>query len=207
MHQNSEIFEKNYMEYCAQIANFNFISLKEKLRIKQDGNQIIIPFFDNDYFVSKEGIVDKSGTRPGYMVCVILSKYLLLCPESSHYDKNWVSFKDFKKTSHFLNVNYFASDTEKPIVQHFSGRLDALTMACEKFGGLPYDIEISYDLVMRFDALPRISLLLLFNDSDEEFPAHCSVLFQKQAEYYLDPESLAMTSAFLAKNLKVQRKC
>jgi hypothetical protein len=207
MHQNSEIFEKNYMEYCAQIANFNFISLKEKLRIKQDGNQIIIPFFDNDYFVSKEGIVDKSGTRPGYMVCVILSKYLLLCPESSHYDTNWVSFKDFKKTSHFLNVNYFASDTEKPIVQHFSGRLDALTMACEKFGGLPYDIEISYDLVMRFDALPRISLLLLFNDSDEEFPAHCSVLFQKQAEYYLDPESLAMTSAFLAKNLKVQRKC
>jgi hypothetical protein len=201
MHQNSEIFEKNYMEYCAQIANLNFTSLKEKLGIEQDGNQIIIPFFDNDYFVSKEGIVDESGTRPAYVVCVILSKYLLLCPELSHNDTDWVSFKDFKKTSHFLNVNYFSSDTEKPIVQHFSGRLDGLSMACEKFGGLPYDIEISYDLVMRFDALPRISLLLLFNDSDEEFPAYCSVLFQKQAEYYLDPESLAMTSAFLAKSL------
>lgn len=201
MHQHSEIFEKNYMEYCAQIAKLNFISLKEKLGIKQDGNQMIIPFFNNDYIVSKEGILDESGTKPDYMICVILSKYLLLCPESLHYDTDWVSFKDFKKTSHFLNVNYFASDTEKPIVQHFSGRLDALLMACEKFGGLPFDINISYDLTMRFDALPRISLLLLFNDSDEEFPAHCSVLFQKQAEYYLDPESLAMTSAFLAKSL------
>jgi hypothetical protein len=34
------------------------------------------------------------------------------------------------------------------------------------------------------------------------FYAHCSVLFQKHAEYYLDPESLAMTSAFLAKSLR-----
>lgn len=201
MQQNSEIFEKNYLEYCAQIADLNFSSLKETLGIKIDGDHMIIPFFNNNYFVSKEGIVDESGARPNYVVCVILSKYLLLCPESLHDDTDWVSFKDFKKTSHFLNVNYFASDTEKPIVQHFSGRLDALSMACEKFGGLPYDLKISYDLVMRFDALPRISLLLLFNDSDEEFPAHCSVLFQKQAEYYLDPESLAMTSAFLAKNL------
>jgi len=201
MKQHSEIFEINYMEYCAQIASLDFSSLKKKLGIKQDGNEMMIPFFNINYFISKEGIVDGSGTRPDYMVCVILSKYLLLCPESSHDDTEWVSFKDFKKTSHVLNLNYFSSDTEKPIVQHFSGRLDALSAACEKFGGLPYDIEVSYDLVMRFDALPRISLLLLFNDKDEEFPAHCSVLFQKQAEYYLDPESLAMTSAFLAKKL------
>jgi hypothetical protein len=201
MYQDSEIFEKNYMEYCAQIANLNFSSLTEKLGIKQDGDQMIVPFFNNNYFVSKEGIADESGTRPDYVVCVILSKYLLLCPESSHDDTDWVSFRDFKKTSHFLNVNYFASDTEKPIVQHFSKRLDSLKMACKKFGGSPYDIKISYDLVMRFNALPRISLLLLFNDQDEEFPAQCSVLFQKQAEYYLDPESLAMTSAFLVKSL------
>ena len=36
MHQHSEIFEKNYMEYCAQIAKLNFISLKEKLGSPQD---------------------------------------------------------------------------------------------------------------------------------------------------------------------------
>ena len=54
---------------------------------------------------------------------------------------------------------------------------------------------------MQFNALPKMSILLLFNDKDEEFSAECSVLFQKQAEYYLDPESLAMTSAFLSKKL------
>lgn len=29
----------------------------------------------------------------------------------------------------------------------------------------------------------------------------CKVLFQRQGEYYLDPESLAMTSGLLAKKL------
>ena len=69
-------------------------------------------------------------------------------------------------------------------------------------GGFAHQMEISYDLAVKFDALPRISLLLLFNDGDEEFPAKCTVLFQKHAEYYLDPESLAMTGACLAKALK-----
>jgi len=63
---------------------------------------------------------------------------------------------------------------------------------------------LSYDLSYEFNALPRIALLLLFNDGDEEFPAKCTVLFQRHAEYYLDPESLAMTGACLAKYLKRQ---
>ncbi|MFH0997654.1 MAG: DUF3786 domain-containing protein, partial [Pseudomonadota bacterium] len=60
----------------------------------------------------------------------------------------------------------------------------------------------SYDLSMQVYALPRVSLLLLFNDGDDEFTARCSVLFQKQAKSYLDLESLAMTSTLLANNLK-----
>ena len=43
---------------------------------------------------------------------------------------------------------------------------------------------------------------MLFNDKDDEFPAQCSILFQKQAEFYLDPESLLMTGAVLARKLK-----
>ncbi|RLB85575.1 MAG: hypothetical protein DRH26_18175 [Deltaproteobacteria bacterium] len=42
---------------------------------------------------------------------------------------------------------------------------------------------------------------MLMNDADEDFPADCKVLFQRQGEYYLDPESLAMTSGLLARKL------
>lgn len=202
MFDASEIFEKHYEDYCAQIAAANFESIKDVLGIEHDGHRLQIPFYNRQYLASSDGITDTSGNRPDYMVCVILSKYILLCPGQPHHDPEWASFKDMKRASHFLNVNFFASDTEAAIAKHFSGRLEDLSEACEKLGGSPHEMQVSYDLSMQFKALPRISVLLLFNDGDEEFPARCSVLFQRHAQFYLDPESLAMTGAFLAGSLK-----
>jgi len=104
--------------------------------------------------------------------------------------------------SQSTNFNVFTSDTEKPIVKRFSGRLDALSDASHKLGGKPCDLGLSYDFAMEFKLLPQIEILLLFNDCDDEFPATCSVLFQKQAEHYLDPESLIMTGMAFTQRLK-----
>ena len=159
---------------------------------------------NNKYFVSNTGIVDEWDNRPDYVSFVILAKYILLCPDQAVTEKEWVSFKDFKKAAAFSNTNYFTSDTERAIEKYFSGRLDELTKACKALNGSPPDMAVAYDLSFEFPILPRISLLLLFNDGDDEFPATCKVLFEKQAEHYLDPESLAMTGACLAKKMKQQ---
>ena len=63
-------------------------------------------------------------------------------------------------------------------------------------------MDLSYDFAMEFRLLPKIEILLLFNDRDDEFPATCSMLFQRQAEHYLDPESLIMTAISFTKRLK-----
>jgi hypothetical protein len=209
MNDASNIFEKNDQRYREKLAHVDFESIKDRLGAEMHSERLLIPFFNKNYYASKEGILDASGnrldasgSRADYAVSVVLSQYVLRCPDQAYHDSEWVSFKDFKKISHFTNVNYFSSDTEKAVEKHFSGRLGPLRKACEGLAGLPTPMETPYDLSMQFKALPRISLLLLFNDGDEEFPAKCTVLFQKHAEHYLDPESLAMTSAFLAKALK-----
>ncbi|MCG8617936.1 MAG: DUF3786 domain-containing protein, partial [Desulfobacterales bacterium] len=107
----------------------------------------------------------------------------------------------FRQTSHFTNVNYFASDTELKISGRFSGKLSELKAACDKAGGIPEATDMPYDLAVSFRVLPRMAMLLLFNDRDEEFPAQCKVLFHRHSEFYLDPESLAMAGAVLAKTL------
>lgn len=201
---SSDAFEKNYQQYCAQLAKMEFGPIMERLGISNDGGRIYVPFFNHRYVVSNRGLMDEEGNEPDYMSFVILAQYILLCPDKSYHDEEWVSFKDFKRATHFTNVNYFSSDTEKAIEKHFSGRLNDLQKACEGLNGSRYAMGLSYDLSYEFSALPRIALLLLFNDGDEEFPAKCTVLFQKHAEYYLDPESLAMTAACLAKFLKRQ---
>lgn len=198
----TNIFETHYEDYCHQIAELDLSSIQNTLGIELRGQEAIIPFLGEDYIVSKKGIADEFGNRPDYMVCVILSKYLLLCPDAPIVNKEWAALKDFRNLSQFANLNVFASDTERPIVKRFSGRLDALSDASRKLGGKPCDMGLSYDFAMEFKVLPQIGILLLFNDRDNEFPATCSVLFQRQAEYYLDPESLIMTGMAFTQRLK-----
>ena len=195
------VFEKNYSYYLDEITKVDFGAVKDTLACRVDGDQLVIPFFGREYRVSRHGVVDERGQRPGYVICVVLAKYILRCPAIAAADDGWVSFKDFKTTSHFTNVNYFASDTERAVVKGFSGRLAELAEACRQTGGVPDEADMPYDLARRFDALPRVSLLLLFNDRDDEFPAGCKMLFNQHAESYLDPESLTMTGSFLARSL------
>lgn len=199
---DATIFDTHYEDYCRQIAGLDFSSINDTLGIHFRGGEAIIPFLGEEYIVSDKGITDQSGNRPNYGVCVILSKYLLLCPDAPVVNREWAALKDFHRLSQFTNLNVFASDAEKPIIKQFSGRLDALSDAAQKLGGNPFDMGSSYDFAMEFKALPQIGLLLLFNDRDDEFPATSSVLFQRQAEHYLDPESLIMTGIAFTQRLK-----
>jgi len=49
--------------------------------------------------------------------------------------------------------------------------------------------------------LPRVPVVLNFNDTDDLFPANCSVLYRASAELFLDMECLAMTGTLLAGRL------
>jgi hypothetical protein len=200
MAAKSSVFENTYNEYIAQIARIDFKSLEKKLRVRTVGTGVIIPLFGIPYKVSKGGIVDPSGKKPSFDICVILCKYLLLCPDLYPTENDWVSFRDLKDAGPL--TTYFSHDIERAIAQKFSGRLDDLKQASKALGGYPPDIEASYELAMQFDSLPRVPILMLCNDADDEFPAKCSVLFERRAERYLDPESLAMVGALLFTSLK-----
>jgi hypothetical protein len=201
MTDRSKIFEDNYQDYCRQISTVDLVSIKDRLGIQVDNNIAEVPFFNQIYGVSGLGIFDANNEKADYVTCVILSKYILLCPDQNYLDAGWCTFRDFKKESHFTNTNYFSSDTTQRIITHFSGRLTDLKAACGKISGVDQQMDVAYDLSVSFTVLPRLSLLLLVNNADEDFPADCKVLFQRQGEYYLDPESLAMTSGLLARKL------
>jgi len=125
-----------------------------------------------------------------------------MCPESEPKEDDWVSFKDFKDAAPLIHA--FATTVTNPISKMFSGQPSALERASKKIGGYPPTETFSYDVCIKFDVLPKIPLLLLFNDKDEEFAAQCSVLFEKRAEKYLDMECVAMVGMLLYEFLKAE---
>lgn len=196
----TSVFEETYKNYLAQIAELDFARIAERIGAEMRGDELIIPFFGNPHRVSNRGLSDPSGNRPDFTVSVVLFKYLLLCPDDDPIEDDWVSFKDFMDAAPFAGsfVNY----TEAPLAKYFSGRLKYLEAACRGNHGHPPASTFSYDLSMQFNALPKIPILMLFNDTDEEFAARCAVLFERRAEKYLDMECLAMVGSLLFEWLK-----
>jgi hypothetical protein len=199
MTSKAPVFEKIYQDYLARVAGLDLTGKQDLLGIEVDGQTINIPFFNTTCSVSPENIVDHRGTRPPHSVCVILCQYLLLSPDRAEDDKQLVTYRDFKDAAPY--VQGFDNTTQKPVSRAFPGRLAELESGCQHLGGTPCDIGISCDLSYMFKALPRVRIYLVFNDVDEDFPADCSLLFEKQAASYLDMECLAMIGMVLAQRL------
>jgi hypothetical protein len=200
MNQDTSVFKETYSNYLNQISQLNLKDLEEKLGMQVYENEAIVKVFDESYRVSGNGIIGPSEKQASFSICIILSKYFLLCPDLPTCKKGWVSYRDFKDSGPLLK--FYANDVEKSISQRFSYNLDKLKEAGSALGGYLSDIELSYDLCMQFDVLPKIPLLLLFNDADKDFSASCSVLFQNDAEKYLDAECLSVMGVLLFNRLK-----
>ena len=194
------VYEETYQNYLSQLGELDFKEIEHRLNVQIDGGDVIIPFFGRPYRVSNERISDPSGKRPHLSVSVILCKYLLMCPSSELPRGGWVTYKDFNDAAPLIHA--FFNTVTRPIAETFSGRMAALENAGKKIGGRAPADEFPYDLQLQFDALPRVPLLLLFNDKDEEFPAQCTVLFEKRTETYLDMECVAMLGMLFFDYLK-----
>jgi len=192
---DASVFEQTYRDYLRQLHQVDLQKIAKRIGIEIEGGSILLPFFGQRYKISSAGIMDPSGQEPIHSVKVILCQYLLHVPPVGPEEKDWVSYKDFKDASPF--VGGFQNNTEKAIAKNFAGRLETLRKACLRLGGKDPGLDWGYQLSMKFDPLPQVSILLLFNDTDEEFSAQCLLLFERRAEKYLDMESMAILAWLL----------
>jgi hypothetical protein len=199
LEQKAPIFEQIYQDYLAQLGQVDLQNIANKIGTEMKGDSILVPLFGQLYKISPKGILDPSGKEPIHSVKVVLCQYLLHAPATEPEGEDWVSYKDFKDASPF--VGGFQNNTEKAIAKNFAGRLEALRKACLQLGGKDPGLDWGYQLSMKFDPLPHVPILLLFNDADEEFPAQCLLLFERRAEKYLDMESMAILAWLLTDDL------
>ena len=102
----------------------------------------------------------------------------------------WVPYRDLKDGSQF--AAYIKANIEDRIARAFEGKKGLLEERLRLLGGQPSNGEVMADLAVTLEPFPRVPLLTLFRDRDEEFPASFQFLFDASASDYLDLESLAV---------------
>ncbi|VVS93629.1 DUF3786 domain-containing protein [Desulfoluna spongiiphila] len=201
MAEKAPVFDQIKKDYLRQVEALEGASnVAETLGITAGDKAWHIPFFDRTYTVTPHEISDESGLEANHITWVLLSKYMLLCPENPSEDASLVTYKDFKDAAPY--VGGFRNTASHPISTHFEGAVETLEKQCHALGGQPFATDVSCELAFRFQALPRVPVVLLFNDADEDFPAQATLLFQQNASAYLDMECLAMVGSTLAARLK-----
>ena len=200
MSSTAPIFEETVRNYLAQVAQLDLAGIAQTLAITVEQGEALIPFLGKTYRVSSSGVFDDSGLGPIHAIRIVLCRYLILTPsEVPQGGEDWVSYKDFKDAAPF--VSGFVNNSERAIARNFIGRLDLLREAADRLGAVAPSLALSYQFTGQIQALPQIPLLLLFNDEDEDFPAQCTLLFQRRAEKFLDMECLAIMGWLLADTL------
>jgi hypothetical protein len=199
--KQAPVFDEIYKQYLADVSTIDLRPTASRLGIDVEGDEAIVPFYGILHRVSARGVMDEQGKRPIHAVSVILCQYLLLCPsQEPPATGEWVKYHSYPDAAPYAGG--FRNTAERPISKAFTGRLDDLKHACMVLGGQPGEAPFSCDLAVRFPVLPKVNLLMVFIDQDDEFPAECSILFEKHADAYLDMECLAMLGMVLATWLK-----
>jgi len=193
------VFEETYRRYLSEIKNIDYLSRADLLGVSISEDALIIPLYNKTYAVSGDTIVDCHGGEVAPAVRVILCKYVLSCPaEIQPQQDRLMTYREFRNSAPL--ISYFTTNTNKTIESTFSGKLELFIERAKQLGA-EIRKDASYDLSLLFYALPRIPVIINFNDQDDLFEATCSILYKASAQHFLDMECLAMTGTLLAGKL------
>lgn len=203
MKTRNPVFERHYQGYLRQLDAVDFSRLEPILKagIPRNRKTAHIPFFRSHYQVSRQGVADPKGKRPDYGTCVILLKYILMCPNRVPPEDEWVNYRDFRNTGQSQNI-FLIDHATRAISKHYTGRKNMLEAAIRAVGGKRPLLDYPYDISAVVTALPRVPILFLYNDADKQFPAQTFILFERRAEHFLDAECLVMVALSVLEQLK-----
>lgn len=198
MTKQAAVFKETYTKYLQDLAGIDFREKAVMLGAENTGDGLIIPFFNHQFLVSKDG-VRGFDEKPSFALKVMLLKYILMCPDNfPKAPTSWRPFRDFNNSTPL--ISYFTNTTTVLIEKYFAGDCALLLERVKGLGGEIVESPI-FDISVKFSALPRIPLLLNYNGADDLFSASCSLLFRSTTEYFLDMECLTITGTYLTKKL------
>ena len=188
-------YELVYGKLLKKLAEVDLADASATLGGKLLENQLEMKFLGMPHVINHQGIWRADKKKANISIRIVLCHYLL---QGGHGELTggWVSYRDFKDSAFF--ISNFQVNVEDRIVEHFSGKASELERAAKQLDGRSYEEFQTGDVCYYIQALPKVPLLLVFYDKDEDFPASSKLLFDRSAPIWLDMECLAVLGWILA---------
>jgi hypothetical protein len=170
---------------------------------EDDSTSLSLPYWDREVLVGFPGITVRygdSGREVDDKTEQLIVHYLHTA-DGSAGSGTWVSLAELPDGSFYRNAYQGYSGDHLALM--LEDDLDSLRRAAVSLGGRP---EGFGDLSFSFEPLPRLSLLLVYWRSDEEFPPSSQVHFSDSASHCLPTDLCASLGRLLVDKLLAARE-
>jgi hypothetical protein len=172
----------------------------------QDGNYRLT-FLWQEYVISNDDFVvhwaDSDKEVPSFFQSLILT--YLATANGTTPSGRWVSYRELPDGMFYAQA--FQGYSGNRLLRELEGGIEAFRRAAETLGGEPLELG---DAGYVFTILPRIHLVVVYWEGDEEFPlqfpSQAQVLFEDTATNYMSTDGLAILgSQLVGKILKTAK--
>ncbi len=146
---------------------------------------LLLDFLGARHRVTRGDVEALQGEEPTVWVKIFLGIYVTRASGAPPTGE-WAAYRELPNT--VSKARSFEACGER-VAEGFRGRAGALDAACRGLGGVPVSFG-SADRAYVLPALPRVGLLLLYWEAQEEFGARASFLVDRGVLAYLDQEAL-----------------
>lgn len=154
---------------------------------EEDGHPfVLLPFFGQELKVFKDRVLYPPGVQENPWDAILIYNYLA-SPGEAPVTGTWVSFQSLPNS---VSKTKTLERLQHELAEDFAGRLALLIQRAEDLGGRPVQVGEDADVALLFEPLPRVPILLLYWEPEEDFPAQARFLFDSSVGAYLDLESL-----------------
>lgn len=180
-----------------EVSKISFPEIAEGIGAKLKDDALILQCLGREFLISSDGEITTKGHITSW-VKILLLHYIKTSGKSDLSGK-WVSFSELKNG--MLKSLTFKIECEDPLNIIFRKSIDKSDIVLTKLGahrqnGFP--TKYAWHIYL----LPKIPILILYWQDEDDFPSQTKILLDSTAESFLDVESLLFLVEGLIKNIE-----
>ena len=188
-------YEKAKVLTQQRFAAYDPDEIIRRRQVEHDGQYLYLTFFHRRYRIRKaDGYMEwslddfQTVTEAEFNDAMTVYDYLGDSKADACISGTFVTMEQLNRVQGGTQERTLAKGFFTPYTEHFDGHVPETAAACEKLGGIRKDKggDVSYQFFM----LPGFPFWFQFYESDDEFPAAATFLFDRNACSYLHFETL-----------------
>jgi hypothetical protein len=162
-------------------------SIAERAGIPFEDGEFSLGFMRWEMRISHPDLAFEAPDFLNTYVIKLLATLYMANATAAPLANQWVPYRELKDGMFYAKS--FSDTVEERVCRRFGEDLEGMRDACEKLGGRKVD---QGDLGMVVDTFPRLPLLFIIWQGDDEFAPNARILFDASATDYLNAFELRM---------------